>query len=73
MIALLDAPPDFCPECGEGLPNWTGPWIRAEFFAGDSHSCKCGFTFQYVRTTALVEMSKGHGDLADYILDEVAP
>jgi len=68
MIFLINEWPAHCPKCGEERGTPRDVHARSDFFAGCSHSCKCGAKWQFVETATLVETTKATGgDLHQYV------
>jgi ribosomal protein S27AE len=57
MIAALDFLPKFCPNCGrEDIFN-ADHLGRADYYGGAAHSCSCGFRFQFVIETKILNIA----------------
>ena len=66
MIMLTNFRPTNCPNCGRTF-KWS-KYGEQDFFAGASHTCSCGMSYQYAETPHLLEASKASGgDMARYV------
>ena len=69
MIYLINQWPTHCPNCGNAKALPQDIHARSDFFAGCSHSCKCGAKWQYVETAKLIEATRATGDMWQYARD----
>lgn len=57
MIAAFDFAPKFCPNCGKEDIFNMDVIGKMDYYGGAAHICECGFKFQFVLETKILEIA----------------